>query len=85
VTSEISLAVRLFGTLRDRLPESAVRGEVQVSVAGGTDAAAVLARIGITVEDYRHLVVLVNGRQVGLDHVLKEGDVLSAFPALAGG
>jgi molybdopterin converting factor small subunit len=82
---QISISIKLFGILRDNLPSTAERGQLKLLVPAGIDAGGVLARLGIPAENRGHLVVLINGRQVGSDHVLKEGDVLSAFPALAGG
>jgi molybdopterin converting factor small subunit len=85
MTQEMAIPVKLFGVLRDCLPTDAERGQIVIHVPIGTDAGAVLNRLGVSVETAEHLVVLVNGRQVEPDRVLREGDVLSAFPALAGG
>jgi molybdopterin converting factor small subunit len=85
MTGQMAISVKLFGILRDHLPADAERGQVGILVPAGMDAAGILARFGLSAETVGHLVVLVNGRQVRPDHVLREGDVLSAFPALAGG
>ena len=85
MTDWISILVRLFGVLSDRLPADASRGKMEMTVLAGTDVATVLARLGIDEHDGAQLVVMVNGRQVKGTHILQGGDVLSAFPALAGG
>jgi sulfur carrier protein ThiS len=85
MTGEMSISVRFFGVLGDRLPADADCGQILISVPLCMDVAGVLARLGVPAGDGRLLVVMVNGRQVSLDHILERGDVLSAFPALAGG
>jgi sulfur carrier protein ThiS len=85
MSEQIAISVKLFGVLRVQLPAGAERGRLEIVVPRGTSAADVLARYDILVEGAGQLVVLVNGRQVPVDQVLQEGDVLSAFPALAGG
>jgi len=82
---EISISVRFFGMLCDRLPADCDRGETVIMVPARTDVAGALARFGVSRQDARWMVVMVNGRQAGLDQVLEESDVLSAFPAVAGG
>jgi hypothetical protein len=66
---EMSISVRFFGTLRDRLPPDAGHGQILVLVPARTDVAGVLVGLGVSADDARQLVVMVNGRQVALDHV----------------
>jgi molybdopterin converting factor small subunit len=55
-----------------------------LDVPAGTRAIDLLARFGVPTGD-RVSVILVNGRSVEPERVLEEGDVIAAFPALAGG
>jgi molybdopterin converting factor small subunit len=43
----------------------------------------ILAKFGLPIEGL--VVVLVNGVYADLGHVLEEGDVVTAFPAMGGG
>jgi molybdopterin converting factor small subunit len=45
----------------------------------------VLSQVGVPVGDPGAIVILVNGRQSTYDQILQDGDVVSAFPAMAGG
>ncbi len=81
----MKIQVKLFGTLRPLLPPEAQGGVYRMHVSTGTTPAAVLAALGVTIEHPDHLVILVNGRQARPDKILQPNDVLSAFPAVAGG
>jgi sulfur carrier protein ThiS len=85
MTGQVTISIKLFGTLRERLLPTADRGVREVSVPAGTTAAEALAHFGLAAEESIHLVVMVNGRQVEVDHELQKDDVLSAFSAVAGG
>lgn len=77
--------IKLFATYRRYMP-SGTRGETcHLEVPLGTRVTAVLASLGVPVDTPAAMVILINGRQSHLDHILKEGDVVSAFPAMAGG
>ncbi|MBI5015394.1 MAG: MoaD/ThiS family protein [Deltaproteobacteria bacterium] len=77
----MTIELRFFAGLRQFLP-------------GGTNPAVGEFAEGATVADvlrtYRvpedkPRILLVNGRHALLDQVLRDGDVLSAFPPVAGG
>jgi sulfur carrier protein ThiS len=74
--------VRLLGTFRRYLPPDTAPG-VEHQVESGTTVENLLEELPFPLEDA--LVVLVNGRAPTSAQVLHEGDVISVFPAAAGG
>ena len=76
------ITVKLFASLHKYQP-GAPRTGLGVDVPEGSDIAAVLPRLGVP--DRAPLVAMVNEEVEHLDRVLKEGDVLSLFPPIAGG
>lgn len=81
----MEISVKLFATLRQYLPSDAQEGICVMQVAAGTRVIDVFSQLGVPVERPGFAVVLVNGLQVDLNRVLQEHDVVSAFPAMAGG
>ena len=77
--------VKLFATLRQYLPSDTQGDVYDVEIPAGTRVIRVLSQLDVPVEKPESMVVLVNGRQSDLNHVLNDGDVVSAFPAMAGG
>ncbi len=82
------MEVRLFASLRDRLP-GARRGQGTLELAEGTSLLALIEQLEIP--DRQAQMVLVNGEQAPRKAaaraalLLGEGDVVSIFPPLAGG
>ena len=76
------ITVKLFATLRRYQPD-APRTGVTLDLPDGADITAALSRLGVP--ERAPLVAMVNERVEHLDRVLKEGDVLSLFPPVAGG
>lgn len=80
--------MRLFASLRERLPE-APRGRGALELADGASLADLLARLRISQEQAQ--MVLVNGERAPREGgrraalLLTEGDTVSVFPPLAGG
>jgi sulfur-carrier protein len=72
------ITVKLFATFRNgRFKiEEQQRPE-------GTVCRGVVLDLGLTEEEIG--IILVNGRHVTLDYLLKEGDTLSLFPLVGGG
>ena len=76
------ITVKLFATLHKYRPD-APRTGLALDVPEGADIAKVLPLLGVP--DRVPLVAMVNEKVEHLDCVLKEGDVLSLFPPVAGG
>ena len=77
--------VKLFATFRQYLPPETKGDAYDTPVPRGTRVSELLSQLGLPMDRPEALVILVNGRQGDLDHVLEEGDVVGAFPAIAGG
>jgi molybdopterin converting factor small subunit len=80
----LNIQLKLFASYRQHLPPDSRGGVCDLDVPAGTRAIDLLARFGVPTGD-RVSVILVNGRSVEPERVLEEGDVIAAFPALAGG
>jgi len=74
----MNVRVKLFAVLR----EGRFR-ERQMEFAAGSSLGDVLDVIGLTREEVS--LPLINGRYSSMDDRLKDGDVLSLFPAVGGG
>lgn len=81
--SEIPVTLKLFATFRRYLPPESQGGVHDLSVPAGTRAGEVLEGLRVPVDD--GVVILINGRTGAPQQVLEEGDVVAAFPAMAGG
>ena len=79
----MEVEVKLFATLRDYLPKGSDRCSCKMSVDGHTRIQDILSRLNIPEEMPK--IILVNGVHGKNDQVLKEGDVVSIFPPVAGG
>jgi molybdopterin converting factor small subunit len=79
----LRVEVRLFATLQRYLPPESRDGVAVLDVPAGSTAADVAQRLGIPPGFER--VLLVNGREAGLERTLAPGDVLDLYPPLAGG
>ncbi len=82
--SEVHVELRLFASLRDRLPREA-RGRTTLTLPRGSSVGDVVQRFRIPPE-LAHLV-LINGINIegDLERVLQSGDEISIFPPVAGG
>ena len=79
----MEVKVKLFATLRDHLPEDSDGKSCQMEIDGNTTIDQIITQLEIPKEIPK--IILVNGIQGKIDHTLKEGDVLSIFPPVAGG
>jgi sulfur-carrier protein len=79
----MEIEVKLFATLRDYLPKGSSRFSCKMEIDGHTRVQDILAKLKISEEMPK--IILVNGIHGKKDQVLKEGDVLSIFPPVAGG
>ena len=79
----MEIVVKLFATLRDYLPAGSDRFSCRMEVDGHTRVQDILERLNLP-EDMPK-IILVNGVHGKKEQVLREGDVLSIFPPVAGG
>jgi len=82
----LPVTFKLYASLMDYLPADARGHEVKLELPEGTTPIQVLERFGVPLAEV-HLV-LVNGVFVPpsqRDRPLQPGDVLAAWPAVAGG
>jgi len=79
----MEIEIKLFATLRDYLPPGSSRFSCKLEIDHLARVQDVLTRLKIP-EDMPK-IILVNGIHGKKEQVLKEGDVLSVFPPVAGG
>jgi molybdopterin converting factor small subunit len=80
----LRIELRLFASLRKKLPPGSPRGRCQLDLAEGETVGEMLARLDIP--RARAHMILVNGHHDrNFDRRLGEGDVVSVFPPVAGG
>jgi len=80
----MTIELRLFASLRKKLPPGSPRGKCQLDLADGSTIGAVLQRMDIPPASAQ--MVLVNGdHDRNFERVLRDGDVVSIFPPVAGG
>jgi len=79
----VKVDVCLFATLGRYLPPGASGDRATLEVPERTTVGEVMASLHIP-DDLERLQV-VNGHDAAADQMLRDGDVLSAFPPLAGG
>ena len=79
----MEIEVKLFATLRDYLPKGSSQFSCKMEVEGSTRVQDILSRLKIPDEFPK--IILINGVHAKKDQLLKEGDVLSIFPPVAGG
>lgn len=79
----MEIEVKLFATLRDYLPEGSSRFSCKIKIDGQTRVQDILTKLKIPEEMPK--IILVNGVHGKKDLILKEGDILSVFPPVAGG
>jgi molybdopterin converting factor small subunit len=83
--STMHVQVKLFATFRQYLPPETQGDAHDTQVPHGTRVGELLFQLGVPTDRPEGMVVLVNGRQSDLRQVLQEGDIVGAFPAMAGG
>jgi len=80
----VRVTLKLFTTYRRHLPPGSVGNACELNVSAGTPVLDLLARFSVPHEPGAS-VVLVNGRDVSPGQTLEAGDIVAAFPAIAGG
>jgi sulfur-carrier protein len=79
----MKIGVALYATLSKYLPPGAQNRKAVIEVRDGATVREVMNQLGIPAELPN--ILLVNGRQAPDSTVLKDGEILSVFPPLAGG
>jgi molybdopterin converting factor small subunit len=79
----MEIEVKLFATLRDYLPKGSSRFSCKMEIDDHTRVQDILSRLKIPEEIPK--IILINGLHRKKEEILKEGDVLSIFPPVAGG
>jgi sulfur carrier protein ThiS len=79
----MKLTVKLFATFKAYLPGDISGHTCAIEFDANPTVEEVLNQLRIPEGD--HKVVLVNGTMTNADQVLREGDVISVFPPIAGG
>ena len=77
------IRVKMIANYRDALPPEHKHGVVELSVPEGATVYDVISRFDIPLND--ESVIVLNGLTVNMDTPLKEGDMVTAFSAIAGG
>jgi molybdopterin converting factor small subunit len=79
----MEIEVKLFATLREYLPKGSSRFSCKMEVDGSTRIHDILSRLKLPEEIPK--IILVNGVHGKKEQILKDGDVVSIFPPVAGG
>ncbi len=79
----MEVEVKLFATLRDYLPKGSGKFSCKMEVDGHTRIKDLLDRLKIPKDIPK--IILVNGIHGKEDQIVKDGDVVSIFPPVAGG
>jgi molybdopterin converting factor small subunit len=80
---DMTIEVKLFANFRDYLPKGSDRFSCTMTIDPAERVLDVLGKLGLPKDHPK--IILVNGVHGNEDDVLKEGDVLSVFPPVAGG
>lgn len=79
----MEVKVKLFATLRDYLPKNSDGKSCQMEIDEKTTIEQIITQLKIPEKIPK--IILVNGIQGSIDQTLKDDDVLSIFPPVAGG
>jgi len=79
----MEIEVKLFATLLDYLPKGSSRFSCKMGVDDSTRVQDILSRLKIPEEIPK--IIFINGVHGKEDQILKDGDLLSILPPIAGG
>ena len=79
----MKINVKLIATYRDLLPSEAQGNKIEIELPEGATVSDVMARFDVPQDESS--VILLNGATVPLSTMLKDGDTVTAFSAIAGG
>ena len=77
------IRVKLIANYRDQLPPEAKNGIVEFDVPAKTTVYDAISHFDIPLDDTS--VIVLNGLTVDMNTPLHEGDMVTAFSAIAGG
>ena len=77
------IRVKMIANYRKILPPEAKDGVVELELPDGATIYDAISRFDIPLND--ESVIVLNGLTVDMDTLLKEGDMVTAFSAIAGG
>ncbi|HSG42471.1 MAG TPA: MoaD/ThiS family protein [Anaerolineales bacterium] len=77
------IRVKMIANYRDALPPGHKHGVIEMDVAKGATVYDVISRFDIPLND--ESVIVLNGLTVDMSTPLQEGDMVTAFSAIAGG
>jgi molybdopterin converting factor small subunit len=75
--------VKMIGNYREHLPPGAKNGVIEIEVPDGATVYDAVSCFDIPLDDSS--VIVLNGLTVDMYTPLQEGDVVTAFSAIAGG
>ena len=82
----MTITLRLFGELKEYMPEGKPRSGARIELPDNLTALQLILRLGIPYGgDEGQMVVAVNDVEVDHGTVLRDGDTVSLFEPLAGG
>ncbi len=79
----MKVEVRLFAFFTKYLPDNAERHRAELELKEGTLVKQVLMQLKVPLDEIK--LIFINGVHAELEDVLKEGDIMAAFPPVAGG
>ena len=79
----MKISIKLLATYRKYLPEGVKGNSCEIEISSGSSVVDVLDLFDISYDEIN--VILVNGQVPDPNHTLEDGDVVCAFPAIAGG
>jgi len=79
----MKIRVKMIANYRAALPPHAKNGVVELEVADSSTVFDVVSRFDIPLND--ESVIVLNGLTVEMSTVMQEGDMVTAFSAIAGG
>ena len=79
----MKIVVKLIASYRELLPPGTQGNKTEIDVPKGTTASDVMRRFNVPQDETS--VIVVNGLTVPLSTILVEGDMVTAFSAIAGG
>ena len=79
----MKISVKLIATYRELLPPGTQGNKTEIEVPEGITASDVMTQFNVPQDETS--VIVVNGLTVSLSTVLVEGDMVTAFSAIAGG
>ena len=81
--NRMMIRVKMIANYRDALPKNHKHGVIEMNVADGATVYDVISRFDIPLND--ESVIVLNGLTVDMSTPLQEGDMVTAFSAIAGG